>query len=88
MQALREELGDDKVIESPPLMGSEGFGHLAAAIDVPGMFWFFGGAAKDDENPAKTIHPDFYQSTSQRWKLGCAQLSLLLQATLVKTNAL
>lgn len=59
MQALRDELGDDKVIESPPLMGSEGFGHLAAAIDVPGMFWFFGGAAKDDENPAKNHSPRF-----------------------------
>lgn len=59
VQALREELGDDKVVESPPLMGSEDFGHLADAIDVPSMFWFFGGAAKDDENPAKNHSPRF-----------------------------
>ena len=24
-------------------MGSEDFGHLADSIDVPSMFWFFGG---------------------------------------------
>ena len=58
-EALRAELGDDKVIETPPLMGSEDFGHLADSIEVPSMFWFFGGASPDDENPAKNHSPRF-----------------------------
>ena len=58
-EALRAELGEDKVIETPPLMGSEDFGHLADSIDVPSMFWFFGGAAADDANPAKNHSPRF-----------------------------
>lgn len=58
-EALRAELGEDNVIETPPLMGSEDFGHLADSIDVPSMFWFFGGAAKDDKNPAKNHSPRF-----------------------------
>ncbi|MFH0412518.1 amidohydrolase [Corynebacterium sp. L4756] len=57
--ALNAELGDDNVIETPPLMGSEDFPNLAEAIGVPSMFWFFGGAAKDDENPAKNHSPRF-----------------------------
>lgn len=57
--ALRAELGEDKVIETPPLMGSEDFGHLADSIDAPSMFWFFGGAAADDDNPAKNHSPRF-----------------------------
>ena len=57
--ALRAELGDANVIETPPLMGSEDFGHLAEAIDVPSMFWFFGGAAAGDDNPAKNHSPRF-----------------------------
>lgn len=57
--ALCAELGEDKVIETPPLMGSEDFGHLADSIDVPSMFWFFGGAAADDANPAKNHSPRF-----------------------------
>ncbi|MHA7190550.1 amidohydrolase [Arthrobacter sp. MDT2-16] len=36
-------LGEDAVIEAPPVMGSEDFGLLAAAIGVPSVYWFFGG---------------------------------------------
>src|SRR5699024_9406474 len=57
--SLRSKLDEDKVIETPPLMGSEDFGHLADSIDVPSMFWFFGGAAADDDNPAKNHSPRF-----------------------------
>ncbi|QIS14450.1 amidohydrolase [Nocardia arthritidis] len=42
--ALRDALGD-KVFELPtPVMASEDAGTLATAIDVPIVYWFFGGA--------------------------------------------
>lgn len=41
--ALRDALGQEKVVESEPLMGSEDFGALGAAIGVPSVYWFFGG---------------------------------------------
>src|SRR5699024_5406523 len=37
--ALRAELGEDKVIDTPPLIRPEDFAHLAGSIDVPSMFW-------------------------------------------------
>jgi amidohydrolase len=40
---LGEALGHDNVTLTPPMMGSEDFGHLPQAIDVPGVYWFFGG---------------------------------------------
>ncbi|MFF2824328.1 amidohydrolase [Arthrobacter koreensis] len=43
MEAMREALGDERVTEVAPLMGSEDFGHLAQAIGVPSVYWFFGG---------------------------------------------
>jgi hippurate hydrolase len=39
--ALREEFGDDLVAGSP-VMASEDFSHLSAAIGVPSVYWFFG----------------------------------------------
>jgi amidohydrolase len=42
-QALVRELGEEAVCDAPPLMGSEDFGHLAEAIGVPSVYWFFGG---------------------------------------------
>lgn len=41
--ALEAELGADKVLNVPASMGSEDFGALAAAIEVPSVYWFFGG---------------------------------------------
>lgn len=41
--ALTAVLGADKVLDTEPKMGSEDFGHLAEAIGVPGVYWFFGG---------------------------------------------
>ena len=42
-RGLRATLGEDAVAIVPPLMGSEDFGHLAAAIGVPSVYWMFGG---------------------------------------------
>jgi len=47
MAVLGEVLGEDTVIESPPVMGSEDFGLLAEAIGVPSVYWFFGGHSQD-----------------------------------------
>ncbi|WFP16910.1 amidohydrolase [Citricoccus muralis] len=50
MAALRSELGEDAVTEVAPLMGSEDFGALAQAIEVPSVFWMFGGHSQDTLN--------------------------------------
>jgi amidohydrolase len=47
VEALRGALGEGNVREVEPLMGSEDFGALAAAIDVPSVFWFFGGHTEE-----------------------------------------
>lgn len=41
--AIARALGAENVTASPPMMGSEDFGHLAASIGVPSVFWMFGG---------------------------------------------
>ena len=43
VEVLRDELGAGQVGHVPASMGSEDFGHLPQAIDVPGVYWFFGG---------------------------------------------
>ncbi|MBL8552359.1 MAG: amidohydrolase [Hyphomonadaceae bacterium] len=40
MQAVRAALGDDAVVEIPPIMGAEDFSFFAR--EVPGFFFFFG----------------------------------------------
>ncbi|WP_261624932.1 amidohydrolase [Nesterenkonia marinintestina] len=43
LDALQGTLGEANATLGPPRMGSEDFGRLATAIDVPSVFWFFGG---------------------------------------------
>ncbi|HEX2174946.1 MAG TPA: amidohydrolase [Nocardioidaceae bacterium] len=61
--ALRAVLGEEGVVDTPPQMGSEDFGHLAAAIGVPAVYWFFGGMADemvDGDDPVPSNHsPNF-----------------------------
>lgn len=59
IDALKAELGEDKVSIVPPVMGSEDFGHLGESIGAPYVFWNFGGADPADENPAKNHSPFF-----------------------------
>jgi amidohydrolase len=40
---FRGAIGDEEVHEIPPMMGSEDFGTLAVAIDVPAVYWMLGG---------------------------------------------
>ena len=43
LRRLRAELGEDNVSVIPPNSGSEDVGVLATAIDVPLVYWVFGG---------------------------------------------
>ena len=62
MTALKAELGDKAVIETEPLMGSEDFGALAAAIEVPSVFWMFGGHSQKrlDSGQVPVNHSPFF----------------------------
>ncbi|MFE7629497.1 amidohydrolase [Kocuria sp. NPDC057446] len=60
---FREVLGEDSVVEIEPLMGSEDFGALGAAIGVPSVFWMFGGhdaATLEGEGPVPVNHSPFF----------------------------
>ncbi|CAN5444586.1 M20 family metallopeptidase [soil metagenome] len=63
MTVLAAELGEHQVGTMPPSMGSEDFGHLPQAIDVPGVYWFFGGtpdALFDSGEPVPFNHSPFF----------------------------
>lgn len=59
VQALRTELGEDNVLSGPPMMGSEDVGALADAIDVPLVYWFFGGFEGKMEDFPSNHSPKF-----------------------------
>lgn len=42
-EVLRGALGAENVLAGEPKMGSEDFGTLPGALEVPSVFWFFGG---------------------------------------------
>lgn len=58
-QVLAAELGEDKVVEIPPAMGSEDFGALGDEIGVPYVYWFFGGFIPGDTPPPVNHSPHF-----------------------------
>ncbi|MFI7481170.1 amidohydrolase [Kocuria sp. M1R5S2] len=61
--ALRQALGQDRVEEVEPLMGSEDFGALGAAIGVPSVFWLFGGhdaATLEGDGAVPMNHSPFF----------------------------
>lgn len=57
--ALAAEIGAKRVIAMPAAMGSEDFGSLAQAIDVPNVYWMFGGFSEDEEAPPVNHSPFF-----------------------------
>ena len=62
-EALRGSLGAGSVEITPPMMGSEDFGHLGTAIGVPSVFWMFGGTpaeAFDGPAPVPVNHSPFF----------------------------
>ncbi|WP_281445386.1 amidohydrolase, partial [Paenarthrobacter nicotinovorans] len=63
LEALRDALGAESVEVTPPMMGSEDFGHLGTAIGVPSVFWMFGGtpgAVFDGPGPVPVNHSPFF----------------------------
>lgn len=54
-----EEFGAENFRLVPPAMGSEDFGALGDAINVPSVFWMFGGASPEDPAPAVNHSPFF-----------------------------
>ena len=62
-EVFRTSLGDEAVSIVPPVMGSEDFGHLAAAIGVPSVFWCFGGhpaEVLEGDGPVPVNHSPFF----------------------------
>lgn len=63
VERFRAVLGEDDVVEIEPVMGSEDFGALGAAIGVPSVFWMFGGhdaATLEGEGPVPVNHSPFF----------------------------
>jgi amidohydrolase len=63
VERFREVLGEDDVVEIEPVMGSEDFGALGAAIGVPSVFWMFGGhdaATLEGAGPVPVNHSPFF----------------------------
>ncbi|MGY1634112.1 amidohydrolase [Geodermatophilus sp. SYSU D01186] len=61
--ALTQVFGAGRVSDTPPLLGSEDFGHLPEAIGVPGVYWFIGGMPDevvDGDDPVPTNHSPFF----------------------------
>lgn len=59
----REELGEENASICQSLMGSEDVGALAAALDVPHVYWVLGGFELDqhsEENPVPGNHSPFF----------------------------
>jgi hippurate hydrolase len=52
LRVLAAAVGEDRVRETSPQMGSEDFGLLAEALGVPAVYWFFGGM------PAELVDAD------------------------------
>lgn len=60
---FKRKLGEESVVEVEPMMGSEDFGALAEAIDVPSVFWFFGGhpaEVLEGDGPVPVNHSPFF----------------------------
>ncbi|MBV6759063.1 amidohydrolase [Rhodococcus opacus] len=60
---LRKVLGEDNVLPSSPIMGSEDFGLLAEAIGVPSVYWMFGGHTAEtlsSGTPVPVNHSPFF----------------------------
>lgn len=47
VDAFTDWFGADRLVEIAPVMGSEDFGHLGAAVGAPSVYWGFGGGDPD-----------------------------------------
>lgn len=53
--AFHAEFGEERVHQSPPFMGSEDFAHLSNAIDIPSVYWLFGGSPPESFKTGASI---------------------------------
>ncbi|QOT19830.1 amidohydrolase [Paenarthrobacter sp. YJN-5] len=63
LEALRGAFGAESVEVTPPMMGSEDFGHLGTAIGVPSVYWLFGGLSRptlEGAAPVPSIHSPLF----------------------------
>ncbi|WP_299518715.1 amidohydrolase [uncultured Serinicoccus sp.] len=91
MGVLRGALGEEQVNEIPAVMGSEDFGALPDAIDVPGVYWFFGGLTREEvegEEITVTNHsPHFGPQLEPTLGVGVTAAHAALTARLVRGGA-
>jgi len=59
VRALREALGDENVELSGPMLASEDFGWLGQSVNVPTVFWWFGGTETGDPSGPTNHSPYF-----------------------------
>ncbi len=57
LPSLKKAAGEDKVIEIKAITGAEDFSFFAE--EIPGLYFFLGGKAPGDNNPAPHHTPDF-----------------------------
>ena len=80
--ALRAALGHHSVAVVPPQMGSEDFGALAQAIDVPSVYWMFGGFDPDTAEPPMNHSPHFGPALEPTLSTGVRAAAAVLLARL------
>jgi amidohydrolase len=81
-EALAARFGAERVIESPPIMGSEDFSYFAQA--VPACFWFLG--AGDDAHRFPNHHPAFDIDETAMAAGIAAHVAIALAATSLATR--
>nr|WP_281497208.1 amidohydrolase [Ornithinimicrobium sp. F0845] len=65
-EVLAGAIGPDRVRTRPAQMGSEDFGALPDALEIPGVYWFFGGTPQeviDAPEPTPANHSPFFAPT-------------------------
>ncbi|WP_029088644.1 amidohydrolase [Brevibacterium album] len=75
LEALfRAELGEDRVVSSPPVAGSEDFGAFADSLGVPGVYWFTGSSSAERHAAGEAAgnHSPFFAPDDVPTTLGTA----------------
>jgi metal-dependent amidase/aminoacylase/carboxypeptidase family protein len=68
LSAFKESFGAEQVSLMSPVMGSDDFGLLARAINVPSVYWFFGGHSAETlrgDKPVPVHHSSSFVPTTE-----------------------